>query len=93
MRVRRRPDLAFRVIDEETWIVSPRDSRLHRLNSTASHLWALLESEPTVDALALALVKEFEVDESHARADAERFVHALVEQGVAELLEDRRDHG
>ena len=85
-RVRRRPDLAFRAIDGDAWVLSTRDSNLHRLNPTAAHLWSLLEGEPTVAVLGSALAKEFEVDEARALADAESFAVTLRDRGLVELL-------
>jgi hypothetical protein len=85
-RVRRRPDLAFRTIEGETWIVSTRDSRLHRLNSTGGHLFGLLDQEPTVQSLIDGLMLEFDVDAQRAREDTLRFLDELARQGLVEVL-------
>ena len=90
-RVRRRPDLAFRAIDDDAWVLSTRDSSLHRLNPTAAHLWALLEDEPTVAALGVSLAREFEVDLAQALSDAEAFAVTLRDRGLVELIADGAD--
>lgn len=92
-RVRRRPDLAFRRIDEETWIVCPRHSTLHRLNGTGARLWELLEGEPTILALGEALAREFEVEPERAAADAEAFVRTLAERGLVDLVPEESLRG
>ena len=89
-RVRRRPDLAFRAIDGDAWVLSTKDSSLHRLNATAAHLWALLDTEPTVASLGASLAEAFEVDEARALADALAFTVTLRERGLVELVGGER---
>lgn len=67
-------------------MISPRDSRLHRLNRTAARLWDLLDGEPTVAALGAALAREFTVGAVRAQTDAARFVTTLAEQGLVDVL-------
>jgi hypothetical protein len=92
-RFRWRPDVSFRRIDEETWILSPTGEVLHRLNATASRLWELLGEEPTADSLSAALTREFAVDEERARTDTAAFVQSLLEKGLVEVVPDEGAHG
>lgn len=92
-RVRRRLELSFRRIDEETWILSPRGQVLHRLNATASRIWELLAEEPTVDSLSSAVTREFAVDAEQARADTATFVRSLLEKGLVEVVPEEGAHG
>ena len=85
-RVRRRPDLAFRTVDDDAWVLSTKDSSLHRLNATAAHLWSLLDDEPTVASLGASLAAHFAVDEARALADAEAFAVTLRDRGLVELV-------
>lgn len=85
-RVRRSLDVSFRAIAEETWIVSLRDSVLHRLNATASRVWELLGGEPTVAEIGAVLAVEFDVDEARAAADVEGLVRAMASKGLVEIL-------
>lgn len=85
-RVRRRADLAYRALEGQAWVLSPRESSLHRLNDTASWLWARLETEPTVAQLGAALHTHFEVEAATAARDAEAFVRTLMERGLVELV-------
>jgi Coenzyme PQQ synthesis protein D (PqqD) len=85
-RVRRRADLAFRALEGQAWVLAPRESSLHRLNETASWLWARLDAQPTVTELGEALHAHFDVEASTAARDAESFVRMLMERGLVELV-------
>jgi hypothetical protein len=89
-RLRRRPDLAFRTIGDEAFILSTRDQRLHRLNESGTFLWAELDREPSVEALAEALCRAFDVEIARARSDAIAFAERLLSDGLAEVILDPR---
>lgn len=83
--IRKSPRIAFRTIDEETFIVTPWDQKLHGLNSTGTALWRWLdEGVDTVEALAARLTQAFLVETAAARADVRRWVDALVAAGALE---------
>lgn len=88
-RVRRRPDLAFRTMDAEAWVLSTRDQSLHRLNPSAAHLWGLLEAEPTVASLGASLCAHFQVEPEAAARDVATFVGELQERGLIDLVDLR----
>ena len=52
------------------------------LNGTGVYLWELLEEEQTVQSLAQALCRRYEVSEQTALADVERFVKDLLPTGA-----------
>ncbi len=54
------------------------------LNSTGEFLWNFFSAEHTVDEGVAALLETYDVEESLARADVERFVEILVKNGFAE---------
>ncbi len=54
------------------------------LNETGAFLWRFFSAEHTVDEGVAALCAEYEVDESIARADVERFVNTIKNNGFAE---------
>lgn len=54
------------------------------LNETGAFLWTFYTAEHTVDEGVQALLGEYEVEESVARADVEAFVKTITEQGFAE---------
>ena len=59
-------------------------SRLISLNSTAAWLWTTAEEqgEFTVESLAAALCREYDVDEKRAHDDVAHIVEKWVEAGI-----------
>ena len=70
-----------------TWAVLPIASKvldfdgMLTLNETGVMLWRLLENESSLDDLASALMKEYEVDREQALADVGEFVETLKKAG------------
>ncbi len=84
--IRKSPRIAFRTIDEETFIVTPWDQKLHGLNATGTALWRWLdEGVVTEEALAARLAKEFEVDSTRALVDVRGWAQSLASAGVLEV--------
>ena len=54
------------------------------LNETGAFLWRLLENETTEEQVLEAMLKEYDVDESTARAGIARFVAKLEHEGLLE---------
>ena len=54
------------------------------LNSTGEFLWNFFLTEHTVDEGVAALLDAYDVDETLARADVERFAATILENGFAE---------
>ena len=52
------------------------------LNEVGAFLWRQLESETTFDAVLKNVFSEYEVDESVAKADLERFIKELEEANL-----------
>jgi hypothetical protein len=75
--LRRHPDVAFRVLDGRAVIVVPGTQEMHTLNEVGTFVWQDCEGL-TVDQTVAAIVAQFEVDESEARADLDAFVRDLL---------------
>lgn len=54
-----------------------------RLNDTGEFLWGLLEQDTTEEAMAAAMLEEYDIDETTAKKDIAAFVGRLKE---ADLL-------
>jgi hypothetical protein len=81
-RYRKNPATAGRVIEGMAFIITPEDSKLHTLNTTASHLWELARDGFTLEQAAGALAARFDVDEITAHADVKECVEDLVARQI-----------
>ncbi len=52
------------------------------LNDTGAFLWRMLQEETDADALAAAILAEYDVDEQTARRGIERFIEKLRVEGL-----------
>jgi len=75
--------VAYRRIGDEI-ILIPVNIRagekmgVYTLNPTAALMWKYLETERTVEDLALFVAQEFEVDSATAASDAQMFIEDLI---------------
>ena len=54
------------------------------LNETGSFLWNFFTAEHTAEEAVAAMLNEYEVDETIAKADVEKFMQPLQSNGFAE---------
>ncbi len=52
-------------------------SSIIKLSESGAFLWSLLNDEKTVDELTNALLSKYDVDETKAREDIEKFIKKL----------------
>ncbi|MCA9525868.1 MAG: PqqD family peptide modification chaperone [Myxococcales bacterium] len=72
-----------RVIDGRALLLDAGQDRIERLNDVGSFIWGLIrERRHGADALAAAVVAEFEVAEAEARADVQAFLDELEARGM-----------
>jgi len=76
------PLTAGRIVDGVAFVVTANDNRMHSLNRTASHIWALCEGSTTIDEAANALTAKFNVDIETARADVAECFADLVAREI-----------
>ena len=76
--------LAWRTVEENTFVYGS-NGRLHILEgSVAAYLWAELDGGPmTVDDLVVKVVAHFAVTESTAKADGAEFLNGLIQDSLA----------
>ena len=68
--------------DDEAVVLDLAGGAYFRLNRTAARAWERLKSGATVDQLADALAREFEVERAVLRADMEALVLDLSSRGL-----------
>ena len=88
-RYQRLATVAERRVADEWVLVPPRADiktpcRVLALNRTAGILWQALAAPQSLDDLANALERAFEVDRARAIADARIFLERLVAAGAAQ---------
>ena len=80
--------VAARVIEERALVVVIDAHQLHRLNPVATRIWQLCDGR-SVEAIAAALVGEFEVDPETALGDVCQFLEELSGLGAIRLEKAR----
>jgi pyrroloquinoline quinone biosynthesis protein D len=81
---RRNERVAARVVEGKALIVVIDEKKLHTLNEVGTRVWELCDGR-SLDAIAAAIVDEFEVDVQTALRDVQRFVGELRALGALEL--------
>ncbi len=80
---KRNERVAARVVEGKALIVVIDQKQLHTLNEVGTRVWELCDGR-SMDAIAEALVEEFEVDKQTALRDVESFVRELRQLGALE---------
>lgn len=95
--IARSPAIAARLIGDEMMIMSAVDSTFFTLNEVATSIWRAADGRtPLREIVSNTVCREFEIDESTARRDAEEFVTSLSQHGILLLSDhpiDTRDAG
>jgi hypothetical protein len=76
----RRPEIAWRVIDDEAVIVDPKSSVVYPLNPAATRIWQLAEGKYSIDEIIDLLLDEFEAGREELEKDVIRFCIELSEK-------------
>lgn len=85
------PDVVVRTIADETFLLPvrgdlARTSELFALSEVGRFVWDLADGSRGIEEIVAEVVSSFEVGEEQARADVERFVAQLRENGLAEVI-------
>lgn len=86
-RYERDPSMVFRDIAGEMILVPIRQNvgdleSIYTLNETAARVWALLDGQMPVSAVADKIVEEFEVEQDEARRDVLELLEQLASVGA-----------
>jgi len=76
------PSLAWREIDGSVVIISPADSMVHELNSTAGFIWKHTDGKRAAEEIASLLTAEFDVSAESALLDTLELLAVLEENGL-----------
>ena len=75
-------DLHWREVDGEVIALEARGSTYLAANGAGTVLWRALIDGSTREGLADELVRTYGIERAQAAEDADRFVDALIEQGL-----------
>ena len=85
-RMRRRAGLGSEQVDDSLLILDKQNEQVHRLNSTASVIWELLdENDPT--QIAQRIVDSFDVTYEVASRDVQQVISELQVLNLLEICE------
>jgi len=86
--VARSPEAAWRVIEGEALIITPRESTLHSLNPVGTSIWEHADGRTRVSEIVDAITEEFDVDRARAEEDVKEFLQQLLEQGIIKISDE-----
>ena len=78
-------DIIWRVLDEETFLMSKDGSQIHVLNKTGCLAWKLSDGHTKVEDISSKVAEKFDVDYSTAQRDVLDFFQDLGEKELAQL--------
>ncbi len=80
--------LAARVIDGKAVMLTIADSKLHRLNTSATMVWDGIASGKTVSEIVAGLCEQFAVTRERAHADVTALLGELLARGIVAPVPD-----
>ena len=84
--LRPRDDLEIEKVEEDLLILDKRNQKIHRLNATASIIWASLQEGRRTDVIVKEIVENFDILSQVAEEDVTR---VLEEFRALNLLADQ----
>jgi len=85
MTIARHPDWSARKMRDEMILMNARTGRFLGLNAVGARIWALLETPRDLEGLLAELSAHYQLDETQARIDVERFLEEMARDGMIEL--------
>ena len=79
-RLRRNPDVSWRVIEGQAVLILNREGEVQVLNELGTFIWERAEEDP--EELVRAIVAQYEVTPQEAKKDLEDFVTSLLSSGT-----------
>jgi hypothetical protein len=86
--ISRGPALAYRMLGDETIVMSAGNSTLFSLDEIASFIWQKADGRTPLSAIVAAICDEYQVTPDVAQRDAEEFVGGLASRGLL-VVSDR----
>ncbi len=75
-----------RFLDKEAVLLNLETERYFGLDETATRMWQLVTSTPTIDAAFQGLLAEFDVESEQLRSNLTELLSRLVDNGLLQIL-------
>ena len=83
----RRPEIPWRVIEEQALVVSPRSGLVYPLNPVGTRCWELADGTRSPTEIVAIIVEEFEAPREQIERDVRQFIAELEAKGLLEMRE------
>jgi hypothetical protein len=77
MHVIKQNDISVRKIQGEIFILDRKNSIIHSFNKVGAFIWDRLQSATSTKEIVMAVIEQFDVDESTATTDTVEFIKEL----------------
>jgi len=84
MKYKIKPDIAYRKINDEIFVVDSKNSYLHKINSVGSFIFEKIKDGLDEKKIVKELVESYDVDFEVAFSDVKEFIEELIKKGIIE---------
>ena len=82
-KIKKNPRTAWRKYDENALLITPDDSKIHKLNETATFIWEMLQDKTlSINEIAQEIVNEFEVSIEIAEKDIKNIINKMAKKQI-----------
>lgn len=82
MKYKLNPQLAYRKIENEIYIVDVKNSLLYKLNPTATVVWECIKKGKDLNKIVRYVTEEYEVDIETAISDIKQLLADMEQKGL-----------
>jgi hypothetical protein len=76
------PDVLLQDLEGEAVLLNIKNGQYYGLDENSFHMYKALVSSPSVEAARASLIREYEVEPDQLKADLDRFLEHLLENGL-----------
>lgn len=85
--VKRSKSVIFKELDDNVYILDPKNTTIHTLNETASFIWRITNRPISIGDISERICDEFDADEKRIAKDVKKFVERYLKQGYLDIFE------
>ncbi|MBI5359237.1 MAG: PqqD family protein [Planctomycetes bacterium] len=83
--IARLKSLPSQTVLNETYIITPENTTLHRLNEVGTFVWDNTDMPETVENLIIKVCERFDVEPEDARKDVIEFIRIMHKKGLLSI--------